>query len=261
MLWDRATRGSCGVFEGHSGTVHAVVFSPDGKLVASALDDKTVRLWDTATGGSCGVLEGHSGSVRAVVFSPDGKLVASASDDKTVRLSDVIQKTIVEETHIGASIRCLAFSDGVHLHTDWSVITLTSHLYPSPTTQATPTSAPYATDEWVTWNMEKVLVLPHVLQCYGSCGSLALPVLKKKGKIPFFNHNISFCCPTHTLAVCSRMNTVGDISIVGTCNPLVTLNSRPRQGYFSRFLASLHPSPVSITFCHGFPCITQSCLS
>src|SRR5436190_891866 len=60
----------------------------DGKLVASASPDKTVRLWDSATGAARRTLESHSDWVWAVAFSPDGKLVASASRDKTVRLWD-----------------------------------------------------------------------------------------------------------------------------------------------------------------------------
>lgn len=72
--------------EGHTSSVTAVVFSPDGLLLALALDDMTVRLWNPTTGQEVQKLEGHTGSISAVVFSPDGSLLASASWDETVRL-------------------------------------------------------------------------------------------------------------------------------------------------------------------------------
>ncbi|KAK0714784.1 hypothetical protein B0H67DRAFT_536753 [Lasiosphaeris hirsuta] len=103
--------------EGHSHSVTAVAFSPDGTTLASSSDDRTVRLWDVATGEHQRTLEGHSHSVTAVAFSPDGTTLASSSDDRTVRLWDVAtgehQRTLEGHSY---SVTVVAFSlDGTTL--------------------------------------------------------------------------------------------------------------------------------------------------
>ncbi|KFZ19764.1 hypothetical protein V501_00497, partial [Pseudogymnoascus sp. VKM F-4519 (FW-2642)] len=84
---------------GHSSSVSAVAFSPDGKQIASSSDDnETIKLWDARTGGLQKTLAGHLGSVMAVAFSPDGKQIASGSYDETIKLWDArtggLQKTL-----------------------------------------------------------------------------------------------------------------------------------------------------------------------
>ena len=70
--------------------VRFVAFNANSAFLASAGDDKTVRLWNREKNfAQVFVLKDHTQSVRALAFSPNGQTLASASDDQTVRLWDL----------------------------------------------------------------------------------------------------------------------------------------------------------------------------
>lgn len=73
------------VLSGHTAPIVALAVSPDGKTIASASWDRTVRLWPVDA-GEPRVLEGHQQNVNGVAFAPDGKSVVSVSHDPQLRI-------------------------------------------------------------------------------------------------------------------------------------------------------------------------------
>ncbi|MEZ4384368.1 MAG: protein kinase [Nannocystaceae bacterium] len=114
-LRDAASPGEEHVLRGHTGTLHALAFSADGRLVATGSSDRSARLWG-ADGRHRALLGPHSGRVTAIAVRGDALEVATASWDKRVRVWGVdgrLKATLVG--HEGP-VWSVAYSpDGSHL--------------------------------------------------------------------------------------------------------------------------------------------------
>lgn len=73
---------------GHSSFVESVSFSPNGKLIATASGDGTVKLWST-DGRLLKTLKGHNSAVNSISFTPDGKTIASGDSGGVIKLWSV----------------------------------------------------------------------------------------------------------------------------------------------------------------------------
>jgi WD40 repeat protein len=77
---------------GHGYPIRDASFSPDGRLLATASGDYTVRIWEVRSGKEVNCFNGHEGIVDSVAFSVDGSMVASGSQDRSARLWDCRKK-------------------------------------------------------------------------------------------------------------------------------------------------------------------------
>lgn len=116
QLCEARTGSALQTLKGHAQDVSSLAFSPDGQLLASGSNDRSIRLWDMKIGATLHVMEEHSSIVNCVAFAPNNHHIASASSDNTIRLWDVKSGAVRTLKGHSDTVSSVAFSpDGQQL--------------------------------------------------------------------------------------------------------------------------------------------------
>ena len=88
-MWNLEVGEDTLALRGHTGFVHSLAMSADGKRLCSGSADKTIKVWDLEAGKETLTLPGHRNVVSSLALSPDGKRLHLGSFDKTIKVWDL----------------------------------------------------------------------------------------------------------------------------------------------------------------------------
>jgi WD40 repeat protein len=201
-LWDAKTGRVVGQLDGQFGQIAAVVFSPDGRTLASASgenafyggSDRTIRLWEIATGRERCRFQGHQSGISSIAFAPDGRSLVSAGEDSTAIVWDItglrrsrrLPDLRVAGRDLESRWRDLAQADAAHAHAIvWSLVAapqqtvafFKDHLRPAP-----PADPNWVNDLITELANDRFPVRQHATQELGRLGELVEPTLRQKLK-------------------------------------------------------------------------------
>jgi WD40 repeat protein len=111
-VWDCETGRQERMWRASDGTIAAMGWSPDGRLLVSGGDDNMVSVWEAGSGRRVAVLRGHKAEVKGLAFSEDGRTLASSSRDLSVRLWHVPTWRDLGVLHRGELFSFLEFAGG-----------------------------------------------------------------------------------------------------------------------------------------------------
>jgi WD40 repeat protein/serine/threonine protein kinase len=109
-LWDISAGRSAGRLVGHTGQIASIVFSADGRLLATGSADGTARIWNVENGMERFVLRAHEDGISNVAFLEDDKSLATASVDETMKIWDVLTGRLLLSLDLDGSVTGMSVS-------------------------------------------------------------------------------------------------------------------------------------------------------